>query len=175
MEGSSDLVVLGVVTGAHGIGGEIRVRPFNPESNNLAHAHVLRLRDKAGLVRALRVHRSRHHKGLFLLKLEGITDRSSAEAARGQEVVLSRAELAALDEDEYYYLDLIGMEVVAQDGASLGDVTELFETGSNVVLVVRRPKSARERLIPFIEDAVIRVEKAERRIVVRPELGTIAG
>jgi 16S rRNA processing protein RimM len=164
-----------VVTGAHGIGGEIRVHPFNPESGNLERAGLLRLRDAEGTVRAHRVQRSRRHKGFFLLKLEGIADRNGAEAARGLEVVLPRAELESLDEGEFYYRDLIGMEVVAEDGSSLGGVAELFETGSNVVLVVRRPPSARERLIPFIEDAVIRVEMEQRRIVVRPEVGTTTG
>jgi len=168
------LVALGVVAGAHGIAGEVRVTPFNPESENLARAKSVRLRDARGEVRVHRVVRSRRHKRYFLLKLEGIDDRDQADAARGLEVLLARDELEPLAEGEYYHQDLLGLSVELPDGTSLGVVAEIFETGASAVLVVRREEESRETLIPLSEDAVVAVEIAERRVRVRPDRGFLS-
>jgi 16S rRNA processing protein RimM len=169
--GGSDLVVLGVVSGAHGIAGEVRVHPYNPESAHLASAPCLRLRDPEGRMRVHRVTRSRRHKQYFLLKLEGVDDRTAALAARGFEVLLPREELEATDEGEFYYHDLLGLDVVAEDGRRLGAVEEIFDAGASPVLVVRAPRL--ERMIPFTQDSIAEVSLIERRIVVRPGAGVV--
>src|SRR5204862_4555014 len=88
-----ELIVLGVIAGAHGISGEVRVLAYNPESANLEQAENLTVRDAKGGLRGYRVTRARRHKKYFLFKLEGIEDRNAAEAARGGEIVIPRAKL----------------------------------------------------------------------------------
>ena len=104
-----------------------------------------------------------HGDGL-LVRLEGIADRDAAAALRGSEVSLWRSQLPALEEGEYYWSDLEGLGVVTMDGAFLGVVERLFETGANDVMVVR---GERERLIPFVMDEVVRrIDLAAARIEV---------
>jgi 16S rRNA processing protein RimM len=160
-----DLIALGVVAGAHGVGGELRVFPFNPESENLAIAKSVWLRDPQGSVSERRVLHQRRHKQYFLLEVDGIGDRGRAEALRGCEVLVPRNDLQELPPDELYYDELIGMSVLSEDGRPLGRVEEVFETGSNAVAIVRQGKA--EVLVPWIEDAIVTIDRQERHIIVR--------
>jgi len=107
-----------------------------------------------------------------------IADRDAAEALKGVRVFVSRAAFPAPDDDEFYWIDLIGLSVVNRDDAALGQVIGLIDTGPHCVLRVR-PASAEgeggeapaepaadERLIPFVEAYVDSVDLAGRRIVV---------
>jgi 16S rRNA processing protein RimM len=97
------------------------------------------------------------------VKLEGCDDRDAAARLRGREVAVPRSELPANAEGEYYWSELIGLNVVSRDGAALGRVTGLLETGANPVLVVG---GDRERLIPFVEAVVVKVDVAGGRLTV---------
>lgn len=167
----SEYVVLGVVAGAHGIGGELRVHPHNPDSPTLARAGSVLVRDASGAVRRRAVQRSRRHKGAFLLKLEGVDDRDAADACRGREIVVERGALAETGADEFYYHDLIGSEAVLEGGGTLGVIEEIFDAGAHAVLVVRGER--RERLIPFTEDAIAAVSPGARTVTVRRQPGLL--
>ncbi|MBC7943861.1 MAG: ribosome maturation factor RimM [Burkholderiales bacterium] len=100
-------------------------------------------------------------------KFSDCEDRDAALALKGSVIAVLRASLPENDEGEYYWADLIGLEVVRTDGRKLGEVAELLETGANdVLLVTGRKEGRRELLIPFIASAVIEVDLAERRICV---------
>ncbi len=97
-------------------------------------------------------------------------DRDAALAMKGSLIAVPRASLPANDDGEYYWADLIGLEVVRTDGSKLGEVAELLETGANDVLrVIDGKEGCRELLIPFIASAVIDVDLARRRICVEWE------
>jgi 16S rRNA processing protein RimM len=160
-------IVLGVVAGAHGIGGEVRVFPYNTSSDNLGRADSLRVALPGSAPRRLVVERSRRHKKFFLLKLDGIDDRSAAEAARGAEVGLLRSELVPLEAGEVYERDLVGLRVETDLGGSLGEVREVFDAGETSVLSVSREGSREEHLIACTEDSLVRIDLVEQRIVVR--------
>ena len=91
----------------------------------------------------------------LVARLEGVTDREQARALLGSEVSVARSQLAAPAEGEYYWIDLVGLEVVNLQGMRLGKVARLMETGANDVLVV---DGDRERLLPWIPDVVRRVD-----------------
>lgn len=110
------------------------------------------------------VKRARLHKGLFILELDGVTDRNTAEALVGCEVSVEKGELPVLSEDEFYHSELIGMEVVTDDGKRLGRITEIMPTGSNDVFVVKG--SYGEVLIPSIEACEIKIDKAANTLTV---------
>ncbi|OSM01961.1 putative Ribosome maturation factor rimM [Magnetofaba australis IT-1] len=96
-----------------------------------------------------------------------MTDRNAAEALYGARLEVARADLPAPDEDEVYWLDLIGCAVVdADSGANLGVVADMMSTGANDVIVVNGPDG--ERLLPYIADVVIEADMETRTVRVRP-------
>ncbi len=100
-------------------------------------------------------------------KFPDCEDRDAALVLKGSVIAVPRTSLPANDEGEYYWADLIGLEVVRADGGKLGEVAELLKTGANDVLRVTNGKeSRRELLIPFIASVVIEVDLAARRICV---------
>jgi len=101
-------------------------------------------------------------------KLQGVEDRNGAEALRGLEVAVSRADLGDAGPGSIYWLDLMGLDVVSLAGEPLGKVDGLFETGETSVLVV---KGERERMIPFVPQYVKGVDREAKRITVDWEAG----
>ena len=95
-----------------------------------------------------------------------VTDRTAAEALRGARVFVSRAEFPEPAADEFYWADLVGMEVVNRDGVALGDVVGLLDNGAQSVLRVQAAGDAAELLIPFVPVYVDAVDLPGRRIAV---------
>ncbi len=112
----------------------------------------------------------RHNKGM-VAKLEGLEVREDAHLLTNFEIAINPDSLPELSEDEFYWRELFGMQVVTTKGYDLGEVTDILETGSNDVLVVKANiKDAfgqKERLIPFLEEQVIKiVDRQAQRIEV---------
>jgi 16S rRNA processing protein RimM len=102
-----------------------------------------------------------------------VSDRNAAEALKGASVFVSRSSFPTADSDEFYWVDLIGLNVENREGVLLGQVQDLIDTGPHCVLRVRRPDAAAdakpdeaERLIPFVSAYVDQVDLPGRRIVV---------
>lgn len=93
-----------------------------------------------------------------------VTDRNAAEALKGARVFVARSSFPTAGDDEYYWVDLIGCAVSNRDGAALGSVTELLDTGAHSVLRVVQGEA--ERLIPFVAAYIDSVDLEARRIVV---------
>lgn len=107
--------------------------------------------------------RSRVHLGALVAQLAGVADRDAAEALKGTLVGVPREALPPAGKDEYYWDDLIGLEVVNVRGERLGEVDSLIETGANDVLCVRAG-DGRELLLPFVGAVVLDVDLAQKRI-----------
>ena len=90
---------------------------------------------------------------------------------KGKVVLIDPAELPPLDEDEYYWQDILGMRVVSETGEDMGTVKEIVPTGSNDVYVVW--KEAQEFLIPATKDVIISIDMEGRTIVIRPLEGLL--
>jgi 16S rRNA processing protein RimM len=104
--------------------------------------------------------------GKFLyLDIEGIDDSETVKALVGCEIMIPAEKLRELAEDEYYWRDIVGMEVVTEDGHFLGRVETILPTGSNDVYVCTGGE--REILLPAIADVVRHIDLAQRRMVVR--------
>jgi 16S rRNA processing protein RimM len=108
-----------------------------------------------------------HHKGKYLLTLEGITDRDQVEALKGQGLFIERSQLEELGEDEHYWRDLLGLTVRNLEGRVLGKVVKIFNTGSNDVYVVDEKK---EYYIPATRDVVRNVDLGQGIIVIDSSL-----
>ncbi len=167
-DASSRAVVLGRVVGAHARAGEVRVRWLGDGPEHLLALDEVRLGaadDPAG-ARAYSVEESGPGRGAEVrLKLLGVDDRESAEALGGLCVLARAAQLPALDEGEYYWFEWIGCRVEDADGAPLGKVVEILETGAHDVLVVEAA-DGRRLLLPAAEEFLKEVDIEGRRIAI---------
>lgn len=98
-----------------------------------------------------------------VVSLEGFGDRDQAAELLGAEIAVSRQQMPVTGEEEYYWTDLEGARIITLDGIDLGRVERLFSTGSNDVMVVR---GGRERLIPFVDGTVVKVDLEQGLITV---------
>ena len=171
--GEDQWLCVGRIGGAHGIKGWVRVHAFTdtPESFlDLQHWHLVGGQDSTVRTPVDVIDGRMQGKGL-VVRLAGIDDRTAAERLRGHEFWVRASQLPALEEGEYYWRDLEGLQVFTEvDGKSilLGTVDHLLETGANDVLVVAPCEGSldkRERLIPYLPgDVVIAVEPAQQRM-----------
>jgi len=162
----SAFIVLGKIVGAYGVQGWVRVHPFadDPSSWGRMPAWQLGREDEAPETwREVVPVRSKLQSDGLLVQLEGVSDRTAAEALKGSLVGAAREALPATGKDEYYWADLIGLEVVNTAGERLGRVDGLIETGANDVLRVVG-ENGNERLVPFVSAVVLAVEKEAGQI-----------
>ena len=150
------MVIMGKVAAAHGIQGWIKVQPFTAEPGNLADYRTWWLGNEQQGWRELDVLKSAPQGKSVVAQLMGCHDRNVAEKYKGLLVAVPRSRLPKPDEDEYYWSDLIGLDVVTPSGELLGVVDNLLETGANQVLCVRGAEQ--EILIPFIPQVIQQVD-----------------
>ena len=158
---------MGRILGPFGIQGWIKLKTFTENPDGLARHPHWWLRTKAGW-RSAALQEFKVRPAAVSAKLEGVDDRDGAELLRGLDVAVTREDLGEAAQGEFYWVDLVGLEVANLQGESLGRVEELLRTGGSDVLVVR---GERERLIPFIADYVKSVDREARRITVEWEAG----
>jgi 16S rRNA processing protein RimM len=163
----ADLTQVGYVSGAFGITGSIRVMPFSDEADALLSVKTWWL-DKPGL-QSVKIRTAKMHGGEVVAQIVGMLDRNAAEALKGAAVSIPRSEFPALPENEYYWSDLIGLEVVNLEGAALGHVTGMMHNGAQSILRVAPVTvvdDLAERLIPFVDHFVKTVDLAGKTITV---------
>ncbi|WP_024299969.1 ribosome maturation factor RimM [Methylomicrobium lacus] len=144
-------VDVGKISGVFGIKGWVKIFSYtSPKENILNYSPWLLI--KKGETKTVEIVSGHLQGGGIVAQIKGVDDRSQAEALVGWEIFIRREQLPATSEGEYYWSDLIGLEVVTTDGVVLGVVDNLLETGANDVLIV---KGERERAVPFIKGQVI--------------------
>lgn len=169
--GIADIVVLGKIVGPYGVHGAVRVHPFADDPQvwaRLPHWWVGRENDAPALWRQSKLTRCKLHNETLIAELDCIPDRNTSEAMQGMFVGVPRSALPAAGKDEYYWADLIGLDVVNSKDQSLGRVLGLIETPANHVLRIGDGESA-ERLLPFVEAVVLDVDLPAHRIRVEWE------
>ena len=164
-----DLVLVGYVSGAYGIHGWVRIKPYSSDGDALLAAKTWWL-DKPAM-HDVEMMQSKMHNDEVVASLMGVVGRDAAEALKGTAVHVRRSHFPALDNDEFYWVDLIGLAVVNERGAVLGVVNDLMDNGAHPILRVEQPvaegqKPAPELLIPFVDQFVKTVDQAARLITV---------
>ena len=170
MTGSA-FIVLGKIVGAYGVQGWVRVHPFADDPSSWGRMPAWQLGregEPPEIWREVAPLRSKLQSDGLLVQLEGVTDRTAAEALKGSLVGAAREALPATGKDEYYWADLIGLDVVNGRDERLGVVKELIESAASDVLVVVADDGT-ERLLPFVSAVVIDVDVAAKRIRVEWE------
>ena len=164
--GATDtLVPLGVVIGAHGLRGELRVKPYNPSSElllSLDRAQLRREGEPGVRERALR--HARRHGQILVLSMDGCADRDAAEALRGTELCVDRSALPPLADGEHYLVDLVGLEARLPDGAVVGTVQDAVEYPASCALRIPTARGMLE--VPLLPPYVVEVRAPERVVIV---------
>jgi 16S rRNA processing protein RimM len=168
---TTSLIQIGRIVNRHGVRGELRVLPHNPESTALDLLPEVVIETSDGRIDNRRVLSARRHKRFVLVRLDGVGTADEAEAMIGRTVSLHAADLPPAGAGEIYYHELVGCAVVTEAGEELGRVCEVFATGSNDVCVVRQGET--EHLIPLIADVVVELSTERRQLVIRPLPGLL--
>lgn len=158
----TDQICVGHITGVQGLKGWVKVfSDTSPRENILRYSPWML--ESADGISILDVE-GRLQGRLVLAKISGIDNREQAAELIGNKIYIWPEQLPELEQDEYYWSDLIGMQVESLQAEVLGQVDDMIETGANDVMVI---KGDRERLIPFVIDDIVReVDLSSRRIVV---------
>jgi 16S rRNA processing protein RimM len=167
-----DLVTVGYVAGAYGVSGWTRIRPYSEDGEALLTVKTWWL-DSPEL-HPVKVLGTRLHGDEVLARLSTIKSREEAEAAKGVQIGISRSLFPELDENEFYWVDLIGLKVINHRGELLGVVHDLMDNGVHQVLRVDAGQNEdtgrrREVLIPFVEQFVGDIDQEGGKIMVEWE------
>lgn len=169
-----DLVV-GRVAKAHGVTGElvVEVRTDDPDARFVPGARLRGRGPRGGAERDFVVESVRPHGGRLLLRLDGVADRTAADALRGTVFLVDSGELPPIEEpDEYYDHQLEGLLVRTVDGVDVGTVAEVLHTAAGELLSVKTPGGA-EILVPFVTAIVPRVSLADGLVEIDPPEGLL--
>lgn len=166
------MVIMGRVAGAQGILGWVKLKTYTESVDSLADYAAWWLGDEKHPWSEVKVESFAVQSKGLIAKFPGCNDRTTAEKYKGLLVAVPRSSLPQQPEDEYYWSDLIGLEVVNLAGESLGKVDNLMDTGANQVLCVRGEPSKKDQgkenrgelLIPFIASAIKQVDVAGKVI-----------
>lgn len=167
----SDRVLLGRIVRAHGLRGEVVVRPATPGSDVLLDLEELEL-EQDGRARPIRVIRARVQKDTIVLNLEDVVDRTAAEKLAGATLHVQRADLPPPEEGEFYVDDLIGLPLVDPAGRRLGTVTGFIEGGTQSWFEV--DVNGETKLVPFTEP-LVQIDLDAGHIVVDAPEGLLEG
>ena len=171
----ADAIEVGRIHDAWGIKGWFKVLPHSasPEALFSSRRWFLQPSEKAakpafsGTV-LLRIREAREHSDSIVATAQEVDDRNSAEALKGARIFVPRSSFPTAAEDEYYWVDLLGLQVVNREGVALGEVRDLMATGPQTVLVVAYEEAGKpaERMIPFVSAYVDQVDLPGKRITV---------
>ena len=157
------LLIMGRITGVHGLKGYLKVKSYAASHDSFQSGGTLFVGTSPERAEPYSIARVAPHKKGLLLMLDGVAvDR--AETLVGRDLFMSKTDLPALEDDTYYWDDLMGMAVTDVHRGELGTVFQIMPTGSNDVLVVRQ--GARETLVPFLSHVVLSVDMDLKQIVV---------
>ena len=146
-----NLIIIGKITGAHGVRGELKVFPLTDDPRRF-----LKLKDcficgqNFEKPDASTCSSARLDRGNVLVRFEGIEDRDKAELLRGRFIAVSRDNAVKLKKDSYFITDLKGLTVIDDDRGELGKVIDCFETGSQFTLEIKRDKK-KNLMLPFVK------------------------
>ena len=148
-------VLVGVIMGAWGLGGQVKVRSYSDDPLRFAVGRTVHIDGRPAQIMSSRI------AGMALvIKFDIVADRSQAEEMHGKTLTVPAKELEPLPQGSYYHYQIIGMQVHDEEGACLGVIVEIIVTGSNDVYVVRDGK--RETLVPALSEIIISIDTHPR-------------
>ena len=157
-------ILLAQIGGPHGIKGDVRVKPFG-EPDMLNQYGKLETKDG----KKFKIKRMRPQKNMMVVKFEGVNTREEAEALNRVELFVDRAKLPELEEeDEFYIEDLIGMDVLDENGEAIGSVLAVPNFGAGDMIEVKPTNSSSTYFLPFTKEVVPELNFEKHSLTVMP-------
>jgi 16S rRNA processing protein RimM len=160
MASPDDKVLAGLITGAHGIKGEVKLRSFTADPKAIASYGPL----FASTGERFEIERLKGQKDGFIATLKGVADRNRAETLKGVELFVPRSQLPEAEADEVYVHDLIGVTALTVGGEIFGTVVAMPNFGAGDLLEIRRDGVAETVLVPFAQDYVPKIDLERREL-----------
>ena len=154
------LITLGHISGVHGVKGWVKIHSMT-EPREAIFEYQPWLMGKS--LETVRIKEGKRHGKHLIALLENMSDREQAESLINQELSVYRDQFPDLPETEFYWADLIGLEVTLEDGQGLGTIRDMLATGANDVMVVQ---GERDRLIPFVMGRYVKSVDLQQGLVI---------
>ena len=158
-----DVFQVGVISTTHGIAGEVKVFPTTDDMNRFKKLKEVIL-DTGKETQLLHIQQVRFFKNMVIVKFKEFRSINDVERLRGKSLYVTRENAVKLQKDEYFIADMIGIQVVSDEGEDLGILQGVMQTGANDVYVVE--KDGEELLIPAIKDCILSVNVEEGKMEV---------
>ncbi len=160
-------ILIGKITSAVGLKGEVKVYNYSDSTEIYENTPQIYVDDELMDVQSVRT-----QKNMVVLKLEGFSDRTAAEKARGRQLFVTEDDLPELPEGQFYVRDLIGMEVFSDEGQRLGPVTDVIQNTAQDIFEIEM-EDGRKVLIPKVDSYVLKIDGESRRITVHLQEGIL--
>ena len=164
MSKKDNRICLGAIVGVHGVRGEVKVKSFTEVPEDI---------DQYGLVenkegsRKFEIKVVGHSKDLLRVKIKGLDDRNEALALKGTGFYVSKDVLPALEEEEFYHADLIGLKVQDETSEVLGEVVGVYNFGAGDMLEIKLSENGKSEMLPFTKEYVPTINIKDGYIIVR--------
>lgn len=159
-----DMLQVGVITQTHGVRGEVKVFPTTDDVNRFKKLKQVIL-DTGKKKMPLEIQSVKFFKQFVILKFKGIDNINDIEKYKRCSLYVTREHAVALEEDEYFIADMIGMEVCTEDGNIFGTLKDVIETGANDVYVIENAEHG-EVLVPAIKECIRSVDIEKRQMMI---------
>jgi 16S rRNA processing protein RimM len=159
-----NLLLVGRVIRPHGLEGLLRIRSYAQSERSFLNAGTIFLKLDSGETHEFTVLSVRPHKNIFLMKIGNLNSLQEAEKYRGAEILIRKDAVLKKEEDEYFWHELIGLRVYLNTGRYIGTISQILQTGSNDIYVVRQGKA--EVLIPAIHDVVEEIDLSNGKMII---------
>ncbi len=158
-----NLIHIGKISGVFGVNGWLKVFSYSEPRGNILNYQNWLLK-KGGQDKSIKVIGGKLHGKGVVVRIDGIVDRDQALGLLGWDIFITREQLPVAENGEYYWADLIGLNVENLNGVQLGKIDSLLETGANDILIV---KGDRERALPFLQGQTVKsIDLANGKMIV---------
>lgn len=151
-----ELLRVGIISSTHGVRGEVKVYPTTDDPERFLDLDEVLL-DAGREQIVLKITNVKFFKNMVILKFKGYDSINDIEKYKGRDLLIRRDQAVDLDEDEYFITDLMGLQVVTDEGVNLGVLKEVMPTGANDVYIVQQ-ENGKELLIPAIKECILDVD-----------------
>lgn len=159
-----DLLLMGKVVRPHGLEGLLRIISYAQSEESFLNAGTIFLRSTSGEIHEEAVISVRPHKNIYLMRLKGLNSLKEAEKYGGASILIKKASLSRENDEEYFWYELIGLEVYLKGGKYVGTIKHVLPTGSNDIYVVQ--EGQKELLIPAIHDVVEEIDFTNKKMII---------
>ena len=162
---------IGQIVNTFGIKGMVKIKLFSDNIERFDRLEKVYIKNKEKL-KEYQIEEVKYHKDMILIKFRGIENPEQANLLRNSYLMIDREEEKPLEEGTYYIVDMIGMDVYTEEGEKLGNIEDIFNTGSNDIYVVKS-ELGKQILLPAISDVVKNIDMENKKMVVHLISGLI--